>query len=115
MPVAPTADPKFDPDKHEDPARRPGQSGAEDQPARPGIDVDRGHSRPGTFDERQIPVDGRIENEPDPMEADLPENDGAGAGAPRMTSDGTTQDAADQDDAKRLARGPEGTHPRERR
>jgi hypothetical protein len=41
----------------EDPARRPGQPGADEQPAVPAPAIDRGAPPPGRHDDRQIPLD----------------------------------------------------------
>jgi hypothetical protein len=98
MPTAPTSDPAFDPERKPDPAHRPGQPGAEDQPVRPGeAEVDEGMAPPGTFDERQTPVADIVEGAPqseNDSSAPLP----AGEELPDLTTDGTTQD-----DARRYA------------
>lgn len=56
MPVPPTADPAFNPDTHEDPARRPGQPGDVREPDAPEPEIQEPPAKPGRFDERQNPI-----------------------------------------------------------
>lgn len=67
----------------EDPARRPGQPGADENPAPSAPEIDRGAPIPGRHDDRQIPLD-LVRDRADPGA------DGEPA-APPALSDGSTR------------------------
>jgi hypothetical protein len=67
----------------EDPARRPGQPGADEAPGPTHADVDRGTPPPGQHDERQIPLD-TIRDRADPGTEEA-------LAAPPALSDGSTR------------------------
>lgn len=67
----------------EDPARRPGQPGAEAAPGPSKPEVDRGAPPPGRHDDRQIPLD-LVRDRSDPGMEDEP-------AVPPALSDGSTR------------------------